>query len=107
VPSDANVTLQLATACAGSAVGCRSCGKKHADLVSSLVNANESHGKCEKERVGRAGASVSRGSCDDRRVPHYGTYVGRSPPAQPSPLSPITTSVGDVRSEERRVDPIP
>ena len=42
VPSDANVTLQLATACAGSAVGCRSCGKNHADLVASLVNGVES-----------------------------------------------------------------
>ena len=45
--------------------------------------------------------------CDDRRIAYYGTYVGRSPPAQPSPLSSITTSVGDVRSEKRRVDPIP
>ena len=70
-------------------------------------NANESHGKREREWVGRSRLLPLRRFCDDRRIAFYGTYVGRSPPAQLSVLSPITTSAGDVRSEERRVDPIP
>ena len=77
------------------------------EIVSRLGRSVAAHGRCEREQVGREGVPLLRGSRDSRRVPSYAAYGGNSSIEEPSARSPGTTSACDVRSEERRVDPIP